>query len=53
MKEEKEVFSRGWVIFISLFVQKLLLYWGKPMLQIGKMLGVVAESSFKFFRGFD
>jgi hypothetical protein len=37
-KEEKGDFWRRWYIFNSLFAQKLLLFWGKPMVQVGYML---------------
>ncbi len=37
-KEEEEDFWRRWYIFNSLFAQKLLFFWGKPMVQVGYML---------------
>jgi hypothetical protein len=37
-KEEKGDFWRRWYIFNSLFAQKLLFFWGKPMVQVGYML---------------
>ncbi|XP_059455460.1 triacylglycerol lipase OBL1-like [Corylus avellana] len=36
--KEKDDFWRRWYIFNSLLAQKLLLYWGKPLVQVGHML---------------
>jgi hypothetical protein len=37
-EEQKEDFWRRWYIFNSLFAQKLLLSWGKTMVQVGYKL---------------
>jgi hypothetical protein len=52
-KEElKEGFWRRWYIFISLFAQKLFIYWGNPMDKIGKMLELGLNLVSNVLKGF-